>query len=198
MSIYAKLATARVELGKKGLKKTGVNRNFKYFELVDFLPEVNKIFAELKMCSVVSFTNELATLTIFDAEKEGDKIVITSPMVQRALPNGTDIQNLGAIQTYQRRYLYLTALEIAECDAVDCLDMQEQRSPQANKPQASKPKNNQDEIKQRLDMALAKCQSLEELDEFYNKQEIWIKQHRPDLLDYFNNKYSDMKTNFSW
>lgn len=121
MSIYKKLAQARVKLQETGLSKSGNNRNFKYFELKDFLPEVNKIFSELNICSVVSYNHDFATMTIYDGESE-DKIVFTSPMVQRALPNGTDIQNLGAIQTYQRRYLYLTALEIAENDLVDALD----------------------------------------------------------------------------
>lgn len=82
MSIYQKLAQARVKLQEKGLKKTGKNRNFSYFELKDFLPSVNEIFNELKMCSMVSYNNDLATLTIYDGEKD-EKIVITSPMVQK-------------------------------------------------------------------------------------------------------------------
>ena len=120
MSIYAKLAQARVKLQKENLKKTGNNRSFKYFELKDFLPRVNEIFDELKMCAVVRYSSELATLTIYDCEKD-ESIEFTSPMVQKALPSGTEIQNLGAIQTYQRRYLYLTALEIVEDDLVDSI-----------------------------------------------------------------------------
>lgn len=120
MSIYAKLAQARVKLQKENLKKTGNNRSFKYFELKDFLPRVNEIFEELKMCAVVRYSSELATLTIYDCEKD-ESIEFTSPMVQKALPSGTEIQNLGAIQTYQRRYLYLTALEIVEDDLVDSI-----------------------------------------------------------------------------
>ena len=120
MSIYAKLAKARVKLQKENLKKTGNNRSFKYFELKDFLPKVNEIFEELKMCAVVRYSSELATLTIYDCEKD-ENIEFTSPMVQKALPSGTEIQNLGAIQTYQRRYLYLTALEIVEDDLVDSI-----------------------------------------------------------------------------
>ena len=42
MNIYEKLQTARVELQKTALKKSGVNKfaGFKYFELGDFIPAV--------------------------------------------------------------------------------------------------------------------------------------------------------------
>lgn len=176
MNIYQKLATARVKLQERGLQKTGKNQRFNYFELKDFLPAVNEIFNELKLCSVVSYDNEFATLTIFDGEKE-DKIVFTSPMVQRALPSGTDIQNLGAIQTYQRRYLYLTALEIAENDLVDPLDTSKEKPttkpkspPNSNKPPQQNTNSGQfDPVAEfhQFRNAAEKAQSLEELQGYF-------------------------------
>lgn len=120
MSIYSKLAHARVKLQEKELKKSGRNKfsNYDYFELKDFLPEINRIFAELGLCGVVSYTQELATLTIFDANSE-QKIEFSSPMAEATLKGCHAIQNLGAVETYQRRYLYMTALEIVEGDVLD-------------------------------------------------------------------------------
>lgn len=204
MSIYLKLAQARIKLQEKGLKKTGKNRNFNYFELKDFLPSVNEIFNELKMCSVVSYNNDFATLTIYDGEKD-EKIVFTSPMVQKALPSGTDIQNLGAIQTYQRRYLYLTALEIAESDAVDCLDTSDQRpappkpvSQKSSEPSAPPSTNSTSHkrFEELMNERLNQCKTQEELTALYDKLEVWVKDKHPDLLDEFNLIYNDKLLNF--
>ena len=46
-------------------------------------------------------------------------VVVTSPMVEANLKGAHAIQNLGAVETYQRRYLWMTAMEIVEHDALD-------------------------------------------------------------------------------
>ncbi len=101
--VYAKLQEARIRLQAAPLKKSGHNKfaNYHYFELGDFLPTINQIFAELKLCSVVSFDHQLATLTIVDSES-GGKIVFTSPMAEANLKGCHPIQNLGAVETYSR------------------------------------------------------------------------------------------------
>ena len=121
MNIYEKLQTARVKLGEAQIKKSGRNphQKFDYLELIDFSPVVQTIFNELKLCGVVTFTNEVATLTIYDIEKPDSFISFTSPMAGAKLPGAHDIQNLGAVQTYQRRYLYMAAMEITAPDQVD-------------------------------------------------------------------------------
>lgn len=195
MSIYAKLAQARVKLQKENLKKTGNNRSFKYFELKDFLPRVNEIFEELKMCAVVRYSSELATLTIYDCEKD-ESIEFTSPMVQKALPSGTEIQNLGAIQTYQRRYLYLTALEIVEDDLVDSIPIEkaEQKKQESqkhyNKSTQQNVNSTQDKsILDKLKTGLKECGNKKELEERYAKQMPWIETNHPDLIDEYNSFY---------
>lgn len=195
MSIYAKLAQARVKLQKENLKKTGNNRSFKYFELKDFLPRVNEIFEELKMCAVVRYSSELATLTIYDCEKD-ESIEFTSPMVQKALPSGTEIQNLGAIQTYQRRYLYLTALEIVEDDLVDSIppEKAEQKKQESqkhyNKSTQQNVNSTQDKsILDKLKDGLKECGNKKELEERYAKQMPWIEANHPDLIDEYNSFY---------
>jgi hypothetical protein len=68
----------------------------------------------------------LAELNIFEHEGDG-KITITSPMSSAALKGCHDVQNLGAVQTYQRRYLWQSALEIVEHDALDATTGQEKQ-----------------------------------------------------------------------
>lgn len=119
MSVHKKLQQARVMLQGKQLKKTGYNKyaGYNYFELGDFLPVVNEIFSGLGLCAVISYGRDLATMTIRDTD-DGEEITITSPMAEANLKGCHPIQNLGAVETYTRRYLYVTALEIVEHDAI--------------------------------------------------------------------------------
>jgi len=125
-NVYEKLQEARVKLQNKKLKKSGRNSHakFEYFELGDFLPAVNKIFAELKLFSHIDNIEcdgkREMTLTIFDSENRDDHVVFHIPVVDTGMIKG--IQNIGALQTYGKRYLYMNALEIAENDAVDAID----------------------------------------------------------------------------
>jgi ERF superfamily len=118
--VYAKLQKARMKLQAAPIKKSGHNKfaGYQYFELGDFLPTINEIFNELGLCSVISFDKELATLRIIDTDN-GGSITFTSPMAEANLKGCYPIQNLGAVETYSRRYLYVTALEIVEHDALD-------------------------------------------------------------------------------
>lgn len=127
MTIYEKLAEARTRLN---VKKTGRNNfaKYGYFELADFLPEINLLAKELGFVCLVSFDAEKATMTIKDATGEGE-IIFTSPMSTASLKGCHEVQNLGAVQTYLRRYLYQTAFEIVEAEQLDALplDRQEQK-----------------------------------------------------------------------
>ena len=111
---------ARVQLQSAPLKKSGHNKfaGYQYFELGDFLPTINQIFYKIGLCGVVSFDKELATLTITDTE-DGSQLTLTSPMADANLKGCHPIQNLGAVETYTRRYLWVTAMEIVEHDALD-------------------------------------------------------------------------------
>lgn len=120
MSVYTKLNQARMTLQKKELSKSGHNKfaGYRYFELGDFLPTVQEIFNNLGLCGVVSYTGDTASLTIVDTD-DNSQIVITSPMGSAALKGCHEVQNIGAVETYQRRYLWVTAMEIVEHDAID-------------------------------------------------------------------------------
>lgn len=120
MSAHKKLMEARMKLQGTKLIKTGENRfaGYKYFELGDFLPDVQRIFSEVGLCGIVSFSTDIATLTITDME-DNSVVTITSPMSSAALKGCHEVQNLGAVQTYIRRYLWVAAMEIVEHDALD-------------------------------------------------------------------------------
>lgn len=128
--IHKKLMAARLKLHSLGLEKTGENKfaGYKYFELGDFLPTAQQIFADLGLCGIVSFTADLATLTITDTEG-GSSLVITSPMGSAALKGCHEVQNIGAVETYQRRYLWVAAFEIVEHDALDATTGSERKAP---------------------------------------------------------------------
>lgn len=120
MSVLKKLNAARAKFHGLELKKTGHNKfaGYYYFELGDFLIPAMRVFNECGLCAVVSFDKEIAKMTITDLE-DGSEVVITSPMGSAALKGCHEVQNIGAVETYQRRYLWVTALEIVEHDALD-------------------------------------------------------------------------------
>jgi len=120
MSVYKKLQEARIQLQNTKLNKSGKNKfaGYEYFELGDFLPQIQNICQKNGLCGMVSFTAETAYLTIHETEGDGF-VTFTSPMSSAALKGCHDVQNLGAVQTYLRRYLWTNAFEIVEHDALD-------------------------------------------------------------------------------
>lgn len=120
MSVYQKLNQARTKFHTLKLKKSGLNKfqNYSYFELSDFLIPALDVFSEIGLCAFISFGKELATMTITDVD-DGSFIALTSPMEKADMKGNQPIQNLGAVETYTRRYLWVTALEIVEHDALD-------------------------------------------------------------------------------
>lgn len=122
MNVYKKLQNARTRLQRTALSKSGHNKfaGYQYFELGDFLPAIQEICNEVGLCGVINFTQDMASLTIFDTEAEGS-VVFSSPMSSAALKGCHEVQNLGAVQTYLRRYLWTNAFEIVEHDALDAV-----------------------------------------------------------------------------
>ena len=130
MNIYEKLQKCRVELQQKKLKKSGVNKysGFNYFELADFMPDVNILFDNYKLFSNFSIgIDGLARLIIIDCEDENSKsIEFTSPVEELELKGCNKIQALGGVHTYMKRYLYMNALEIVEADMFDSVTGKEE------------------------------------------------------------------------
>lgn len=130
-NVYQKLNNARSEFHTRKLKKSGHNKfaGYSYFELGDFLIPALEIFQKHNLCGVVSFGTQSATLTVVDMDKPEDKIEFYSPMSSAALKGCHEVQNLGAVQTYLRRYLWVTCLEIVEHDALDSSKPLEEKKP---------------------------------------------------------------------
>ena len=120
MTIFEKLNEARLRFQNAGIQKSGCNKfaGYTYYELSDILPFINQIANELKFTCVVNFTPELATLDFCDLEDNG-KITFTSPMSTASLKGCHEVQNLGAVETYIKRYLYQNCFEIVESDVLD-------------------------------------------------------------------------------
>ena len=120
MSIFEKLNQARLEFQNMGVKKSGKNSyaGYTYYELSDIIPAINKLADKLKFCCVINFTNDLAKLNFCDLEKD-ERITFTSPMSSASLKGCHEVQNLGAVETYIKRYLYQNCFEIVEGDVLD-------------------------------------------------------------------------------
>lgn len=122
MNIYQKLQTVRVKLHELNLKKSGFNpfAKFHYFELGDFLPAAQKLMLDYGLFAYEEIDTETATITVIDTDDLNViPFVLTMPSTSVDLKGATAIQNLGSVQTYMRRYLWTSLLEIVESDALD-------------------------------------------------------------------------------
>lgn len=155
MSINQKLSNARAEFHKLKLQKSGRNKfaGFDYFELSDFLVPAMDCLRNEGLVTITTFTEDFATMYVREIDGDGE-IAITSPMVRAEyliegegkslrvtqgaqLKGCHPIQNLGAEQTYQRRYLFVALMEIVEHDALDA-SVGIDESPTAKKPPVKK------------------------------------------------------------
>ena len=121
MSIYKKIQIVKQKLLEANLKKSGENRfaGFKYYELGDFTPQIINLCNEVGLFTKVTFDNEKATLIIINSDKPDQKEEYTSPMRNLELKGCNQIQALGGVETYSRRYLYISAFDIIENDMFD-------------------------------------------------------------------------------
>lgn len=121
MNVYGKLIEARKRFFDAGVKKKGVNRyaEFKYFRLDEIIPTKQEIFREVGLADIITFGNEVATLTIYNVDNPDESIDFMSQLAPDESMIKNPIQKVGAIQTYVRRYLYLLALDIIESDGIE-------------------------------------------------------------------------------
>jgi hypothetical protein len=135
MSIYQKLNKARKEFHSLKLKKTGHNKfaGYYYFELGDFLIPALEVLDKHGLCAIASFTSDVATMNIIDVDTS-EALKLTSPMGSAALKGCHEVQNIGAVETYQRRYLWVALLEIVEHDALDATTGSEAKTVKQGQP----------------------------------------------------------------
>jgi hypothetical protein len=120
MPVHKKINEARIAFHALPLKKSGHNTfaGYKYFELSDFVIPALRIFNDVGLCAVISFSETTASMHIVDVE-DGTQVIIHSPMGSANLKGCHEIQNIGACETYSTRYLWTAALCIVEHDALD-------------------------------------------------------------------------------
>lgn len=160
-NVYTKLNQAREVFHQKKLKKSGLNKfaGYQYFELADFIIPALQIFGEHRLCAFISFTKEYADMRIVDIDNPQDVITISSPMSEASLKGCHPVQNLGAVQTYLRRYLWVAALEIVEHDALDATTGKKGDAPVIT-PKGSTGDDLPDEEKEFLREMAASCEDL--------------------------------------
>lgn len=121
MNIFEKIQAIRVELKHKDLKMSGRNKfaNYDYMELDDFCPALNELMLKYKITAIPTFSREKASLTAIDCEKPEDRYTIESPFGTADLKGCHEVQCIGAVETYQRRYLYQAMFDISESDGLN-------------------------------------------------------------------------------
>lgn len=134
----------RVELQKSKLNKSGKNKyaGFKYFELADFLPKLNELMLKYGVNDI--FTIEKANeemYAVLKLIKGEEKQEYKIPFELYETPTNTkykdgkaitvksmqDIQYLGALNTYYKRYLYINAFGITDGEIIDSMENEEEQ-----------------------------------------------------------------------
>lgn len=122
--IMKKLLEARIKFAQANVNKTGKGvidgNEYTFYTLNDIIPTKNNIFKELGMVDIITYNSQEAKLELFDTDDLKESITFTSPMpsdLRSVNPN--QMMAIGGCQTYQRRYLYVTALDISEPDHVE-------------------------------------------------------------------------------
>lgn len=131
-NIYQKIQEVRVQLQNMNLKKSGKNTysNFAYYELGDFLPQLNNLMLSNDIMTAFSIVKtsevEEAVLEVFNSSKPEEMVDFRLPTAEVEIGKKKDgtggaepIQNLGGKATYMRRYMMMIAFEIIESDYVD-------------------------------------------------------------------------------
>ena len=130
----------KVKLQNAKLKKSGKNKfaGFDYFELSDFLPKLNELMLEENINDRFYIKDNYATLELVKGEEVN---TYTMPFVLfetpvnlkqnsntgevREVKSMQDIQYLGALNTYYKRYLYLNAFGITDGEIIDSMNDEE-------------------------------------------------------------------------
>jgi len=200
MKVFKKLIAVRNELAHLPLNKSGHNKfaGYKYFELGDFLPSVQMLFEKHGLCDVISFDADLARMEIYDVE-DGSHVTFTSPMGSANLKGCHEVQNIGAVESYQRRYLYTTALAIVENDVLDATTGSAPVEPKMIKPVAKVEQSDFGTLASAMIAYGESAESIKELSSFWKKNQTQIdlmKEAVPDVYKELQSKFAEFKSKF--
>lgn len=131
MNLNESIINIRVELQNSNLKMSGKNTHagFTYFELADFLPKLNELMLKYSVNDQLTIGKEYAELTLLKGDEKQTYTIpffmFDVPLTKTGLPMMQQIQYLGALNTYCKRYLYLNAFGITDGEVIDALNQSE-------------------------------------------------------------------------
>lgn len=139
------ISSIRVKLQKSNLKKSGKNKfaDFDYFELGDFLPTLNELMEKEGVNDLFTIKDGEAILTLIKREERQSYsipfVVFDTPLNSKGVKSMQDIQYLGALNTYYKRYLYINAFGITDGEIIDAMDVEGTKKTPMQAPVAQKP-----------------------------------------------------------
>lgn len=121
MNLYQKVAKIKGEMSSMKFSKTGRNSftKFNYFQLDDFEPTLEKLCSQYGIVTYFMFALDAARMVVVDADDPTQKIEVDSPVDVSFGKTSTKMQDIGAMQTYARRYLFMSFFGITESDFLD-------------------------------------------------------------------------------
>lgn len=121
MNLYQKVAKIKGEMSSMKFSKTGRNSftKFNYFQLDDFEPTLEKLCSQYGVVTYFQFALDAARMVVVDADSPADKIEVDSPVDVSFGKTSSKMQDIGAMQTYARRYLFMSFFGITESDFLD-------------------------------------------------------------------------------
>lgn len=121
----------RVDLQKSKIKKSGKNKfaGFDYYELSDFLPKLNELMLEEGINDIFTIKDGIAKLILLKGDERQEYEMpferFATPVNKNGQASMQDIQYLGALNTYYKRYLYLNAFGITDGEVIDGMNNEE-------------------------------------------------------------------------
>ena len=121
MNLYQKVAKIKGEMSSMKFTKTGKNSftKFNYFQLDDFEPTLEKLCSQYGIVTYFMFALDAARMVVVDADDPTQKIEVDSPVDVSFGKTSTKMQDIGSMQTYARRYLFMSFFGITESDFLD-------------------------------------------------------------------------------
>lgn len=166
LTLNESIINVRVELQNSKIKKSGKNKyaGFDYYELADFLPKLNELMLKYNINDRFSIEDDYAKLELQKGEEINTYkipfILFDTPLTYKKnkageflkdkngdflqTPSMQDIQYLGALNTYYKRYLYLNAFGITDGEVIDSMDNNEIQKGKKNIKSTTKESQKQD------------------------------------------------------
>ena len=128
MTTYDKIQKISIELQGQ-LQKEGKGFKHKYFTTEDIIPPILTHCEAEGIGFKTVYQADMVKLDIFDKKNRDDHEVYTLPIFWGTDNNSTEknIQNVGKLQTYYKRYLLIQAFNICESDEIELFNPEQNK-----------------------------------------------------------------------